>query len=87
MMNTQLDQTFDGELYLHGVPLQEIGSMVKRDDPNNKLEYHIYDIAIPNLTFTQRRNLLLALDTTDFPNIVIDYGKTVQKRRRYYIIS
>jgi len=81
MMNTQLDQVFDGELYLHGVPLQEIGSMVKRNDPNNKLEYHIYDIAIPNLTFTQRRNLLLALDVTKFPNIVIDYGKTVKKEK------
>jgi len=72
--NKQLDETFDGELYLHGVALQDIGSMVKSNDPNEKLEYHIYDIAIPGLTFTQRRSLLLALDVSNYSNIKVDCG-------------
>lgn len=72
--NKQLAETFDGELYLHNVALQDIGSMVKSNDPNKKLQYHIYDIAIEGLTFTQRRNLLLALDVSKFPNIKVDAG-------------
>jgi len=77
MHDKQLDETFDGELYLHGVALQDIGSMVKSNDPNEKLEYHIYDIAIPGLTFTQRRSLLLALDVSNLPNIKVDVGTPI----------
>lgn len=36
--------TFDGELYVHGVPLQTIVSWAKRLQPNTlKIQYHIYD--------------------------------------------
>lgn len=35
----------DGELYLHGKTLQEISSLVKRDQPETKdLVYHVYDV-------------------------------------------
>ena len=37
-------RVFDGEVYLHGTPLQDINSLVKRNQENSiKLEYWIYD--------------------------------------------
>jgi len=37
--------SFDGELYVHGLPLQKIVSLVKKVQPDSsKLEYRIYDI-------------------------------------------
>lgn len=37
--------TFDGELYIHGLPLQTISSYIKRGQANSRdLAYHIYDI-------------------------------------------
>lgn len=37
--------SFDGELYVHGMPLQRIVSLVKKVQPDSvKLEYRIYDI-------------------------------------------
>lgn len=37
--------SFDGELYVHGMPLQKIVSLVKKVQPeSSKLEYRIYDI-------------------------------------------
>ncbi|UIW10567.1 ATP-dependent DNA ligase [Aeromonas phage BUCT695] len=36
---------FDGELYIHGMPLQDIVSCVKKPNPNSvRLEYHVFDI-------------------------------------------
>ena len=38
-------QTLDGELYCHGVPLQTIGSWIKREQEATKnLAYHVYDM-------------------------------------------
>ena len=82
-----LEEIFDGELYKHGVILQDIVSLVKSNDPNQKLEFHIYDIAIPDLPFSQRRNLLLALDVSNIPGIVIDPGvwvNTEEEARAFY---
>lgn len=37
--------SFDGELYVHGMPLQKIVSLVKKVQPDSaKLEYRIYDV-------------------------------------------
>lgn len=37
--------SFDGELYIHGIPLQKIVSLVKKVQPDSsKLEYRIYDV-------------------------------------------
>ena len=74
MFNNQLDITFDGELYCHSMALQDIISCVKNGDPNKRLSYVIYDIAVEGLTFEQRRNLLLAINTSKYDNIEIDCG-------------
>lgn len=58
------DIVFDGELYIHGKPLQEIVSLAKdyRED-SVALEYHIYDIPVNSsgndaLIFQERAELL-----------------------------
>jgi hypothetical protein len=43
------DITLDGELYVHGVKLQTIGSWIKREQPDTlKLSYVVYDIISPD---------------------------------------
>lgn len=43
------DDVFDGELYVHGKPLQTIISMVKKyTDASLELEYHVYDMPTVN---------------------------------------
>lgn len=40
--------TLDGELYIHGLPLQTISSIIKREqDLCRSLSYHIYDVVEP----------------------------------------
>lgn len=49
----------DGELYAHGVHLQTIASWAKRRQEKTKnLRYHIYDIIVPDMSFTERQELL-----------------------------
>jgi DNA ligase-1 len=47
--------TLDGELYVHGKILQDIGSLIKRKQEDTiRVEYHIYD-AMLNAPFDERR--------------------------------
>ena len=58
---TKDDLYFDGELYKHGISLQEINSIGRREDVDKLLEYHIYDCFIPskpNLSYEERLNIL-----------------------------
>ena len=50
----------DGEIYLHGLTLQEINRRVKkwRSGETTALEYWVYDIADPSKTFDERRKLI-----------------------------
>lgn len=65
-------QTLDGELYIHGVSLQNIVSLVKRKQPDtDKIIYHIYD-TISESPFSERHKLLESIladfkDTTSSP--------------------
>ena len=50
--------TIDGELYIHGLKLQAISSLIKRLQPGcENLVYHSYDI-IENLPFVERWDIL-----------------------------
>jgi ATP-dependent DNA ligase len=63
---------FDGELYKHKTPLQDIYSMSR--NPNTKLQYHIfdcYDTLNPSYTFYQRRNILLSLKLKLVPSHIV----------------
>jgi len=56
------DETIDGELYNHDLTFQEIVSAVKREkdvNPNTaKIEYHVYDLADPDMDFEKRVEIL-----------------------------
>jgi len=63
------DDYFDGEIYIHGVPLQNLISLVKRPRPESKkLEYNIYDCPVADgdddLTTEERLNYLKNKDVS-----------------------
>ena len=48
-------EIFDGEIYIHGLPLQTIVSYVKKLRPESKLlKYYVYDIGDATKTFEKR---------------------------------
>lgn len=52
-------ETWDGELYIHGERLQDIGSLVKRRQPGSeRVEYHVYD-CVMDAPFEARRERLV----------------------------
>ena len=65
----------DGELYIHGLPLSYISGLVRLQTlskKHEKLNYYVYDIAIPNVPFKDRLELL-----NDFKKTVKDADKIV----------
>lgn len=45
----------DGEIYVHGMPLQKINSLIKKPTEESEvLEFHIYDVVDKNLPFWDR---------------------------------
>lgn len=60
----------DGELYIHGVSLQQINSLVKRPQSESQnIEYHIYDIP-SDRPWEKRREYLKSIKNTDCIKIV-----------------
>lgn len=80
LLEEQTNIPLDGELYKHGELLQDITSTVKNNDPKDELNYIIYDVPIEGLNFERRRNLLLSLDLTDYPNLKVDTGKLINSQ-------
>jgi DNA ligase 1 len=47
--------SLDGEIYCHGMSLNQISSACKKlSEATDKLEYHLYDLAVPGLSFKER---------------------------------
>jgi len=47
--------TLDGELYIHGVPLQRLAGLVRKPQPGSeRLEYHVYDVAAERVPLEDR---------------------------------
>ncbi len=56
-----LDKGLDGELYVHGMMLQDIGSLVKKPREESKqLQYHVYDL-MRDAPYSERRAELFDL--------------------------
>ena len=56
------DYSPDGEIYIHGLPLQDIVSLLKREQADtSKLKYVVYDLAIPDYPFSKRSEILTNL--------------------------
>jgi len=52
----------DGELYIHGVSLNKIISYVKRkQEKTGQLKFCVYDLAIPNIPYSERKTRLESL--------------------------
>lgn len=59
--NKHPDIILDGELYLHGLSLQCISGIVRQQqdtDRSNILQYYVYDVVEPKLTFSERLKIL-----------------------------
>lgn len=68
------DVTLDGELYVHGVKLQTIGSWIKREQPDTvKLSYVVYDMIAPDRYVDRHRELSAILKgmTTGEPGMIM----------------
>lgn len=47
----------DGELYCHGMPLQDISSSVKKHNENTRhIMFHIFDVAVPDKSWLEREH-------------------------------
>lgn len=49
----------DGELYKHGIPLEEINSIARSSSNKEKLEYHIFDVFYPSIKMAYNDRLSL----------------------------
>lgn len=56
-------EKLDGELYIHGLPLQDIVSAVKKPNMNtHQLEFHVFDIPVQRVPWLERKNTLEAVE-------------------------
>ena len=63
-------QTIDGEVYVHGMPLKDINSRIrKKQDGTLDLNYHIYD-TVEDMPFTERYSTILGEGSSE--NIVVE---------------
>lgn len=74
----------DGEVYLHGVPLQDISGMSKKDrDGLETLEYHVYDIPIVDVPFTERLEIMKKVVPTDHPVVKLVETYWIETQEEY----
>lgn len=70
-----INQVLDGELYIHGAELQDIGSLIKKKQTGSeKIEYHVYDLiklAYPETEFPDRLNLIKKVLREKVPGVVL----------------
>lgn len=72
---------FDGELYKHGVPLQDISGAARKEVSNNMfasnnwLEYHIYDVIDLNKLDLEQKDRTLLLNQITF---LVDKNKYIK---------
>jgi len=61
----------DGELYLHGVPLNQILSAIKKpNELTDQIEFHVFDVAAPGMNFEERQAMIKVLAFPDWVKIV-----------------
>lgn len=55
----EIDEIFDGEIYVHGWSFQKIIRRVKKMRPDtNQLEYWVYDMPVKDIPFSERKEKL-----------------------------
>jgi ATP-dependent DNA ligase len=79
-----LNLYLDGELYAHGVPLQTISGLARRESNDvaieNKVQFMVYDCFTDNnaLKFTERMELLRTLFTANYEHCILTETLTVK---------
>lgn len=59
----EVGETWDGELYVHGMPFQTLSSLVKKEQPDTKkIQYHVYDKVTDDVFADRSFAIALALD-------------------------
>lgn len=86
----------DGEIYKHGIPLQDISGAARSEDSsmfasNHWLEYHIYDVIREGKAFWDQTNRILDLNeigelVKDNPYIKVVTTGTVQNKEEVKIL-
>jgi ATP-dependent DNA ligase len=78
-LNLDKGQTLDGELYIHGKKLQNIGSLVKKIQPDNKyLNYIVYDTITPDPYEKRLDRLIKAQFNAGITVAPTRYGDTIK---------
>ena len=67
-----LADTIDGELYAHGYTFQENMRLIKkyRKGESEQVKFHVYDVALENLPFSERY-IILQMHFKDMENICV----------------
>lgn len=78
-----LDKGLDGELYVHGMMLQDIGSLVKKPREESKqLQYHVYDL-MRDAPYSERRaelgKLIMEAEADGAPICLVDTYKATTR--------
>jgi len=68
--------TLNGEVYKHGMHLQDITSAIKKENPDSsKLEFHVFEIPDNPNTFEEKLKLFNSIDNSKF-----DFVKIVRSK-------
>lgn len=84
----QFVDTLDGELYAHGLSFQENMKLIKkyREGETENVKYHVYDIVLPNMQFSERHTLLRTL-MREFKPIYIELVPTYLVNRKEELLE
>lgn len=74
----------DGEIYAHGMPLQEIISAWRVPTlESEKLRYHVYDVPVTGVTVEQRQVLLSKLNELGIKDLVTVPSMLIHTQKEY----
>ena len=71
---------FDGELYKHGKPLNWISGQARKENDENLLEYHIYD-----LFFIDERKNMISVDRQNLLSKLINESDVIKRVPNYIV--
>lgn len=91
------DLVFDGELYIHGKRLNEIKKCIPIRNSNNVIsqpsgnsldvQFHIFDLSIPDMIQIDRSNKLLNIFTTLYSRDIPEFNTRIKLVRHYEVNS
>ena len=89
-----VEDIMDGELYVHGLSFQENMKLIKkyRKGESEKVKYHVYDLVIPNIKFSERYSLLKLILSKEklehielVPTYVVDNKQELLEKHKQFL--